>query len=95
MGKQIFKDPNGKDSVSIEECVLDKKIEDYSSRSERIPNVDKNYVDLGIQFKLAQLINSKNVSFKNEIPYNTPDNPWTRNIDKFLTRAIFINFSFY
>ena len=33
MGKQIFKDPNGKDSVSIEECVLDKKIEDYSSRS--------------------------------------------------------------
>ena len=53
MGKQIFKDPNGKDSVSIEECVLDKKIEDYSSRSERIPNVDKNYVDLGTQYKLA------------------------------------------
>ncbi len=34
-------------------------------------------------------------SLKNEIPNNTPDNPWTRNIDKFLTRAIFINFSFY
>jgi hypothetical protein len=34
-------------------------------------------------------------SLKNEIPNNTPDNPWTRNVDKFLTRAIFINFSFY
>ena len=34
-------------------------------------------------------------SIKNEIPENTPDNPWTRNIDKFFTRAIFINFSFY
>ena len=34
-------------------------------------------------------------SLKNEIPENTPDNTWTRNIDKFFTRAIFINFSFY
>jgi cobaltochelatase CobS len=68
MGKQIFKDPNGKDSVSIEECVLDKKIEDYSSRSERIPNVDKNYVDLGTQYKLAQIIQSKQKTFNNEIP---------------------------
>ena len=30
MAKQLFKDPNGKDNVSIEECVLDKKIEDLS-----------------------------------------------------------------
>ena len=29
MAKQLFKDPNGKDNVSIEECVLDKKIEDF------------------------------------------------------------------
>ena len=34
-------------------------------------------------------------AYTNEIPKNTPDNPWTRNIDKFLTRAVFINFSFY
>lgn len=26
MAKQLFKDPNGKDNVSIEECVLDKKL---------------------------------------------------------------------
>ena len=54
--------------VELDECKLSKSIEDFEGRSERIPNIDKNYVDLGIQFRLAQLINSKNVSFKNEIP---------------------------
>ncbi len=54
MAKQLFKDPNGKDNVSIEECVLDKKIEDFESRSERIPTVDENYVDLGTQYKLGK-----------------------------------------
>ena len=53
----------------------------------------------GIDFYLQYFKFSPSIrgvfSFKNEIPYNTPDNPWTRNIDKFLTRAIFINFSFY
>ena len=53
----------------------------------------------GVDFYLRYFKFSPSVrgvfSLKNEIPDNTPDNPWTRNIDKFFTRAIFINFSFY
>ena len=53
----------------------------------------------GVDFYLRYFKFSPSVrgvfSLKNEIPNNTPDNPWTRNIDKFLTRAVFINFSFY
>ena len=53
----------------------------------------------GVDFYLQYFKFSPSVrgifSIKNEIPNNTPDNPWTRNIDKFLTRAIFIYFSFY
>ena len=53
----------------------------------------------GVDFYLRYFKFSPSVrgvfSLKNEIPENTPDNPWTRNIDKFFTRAIFINFSFY
>ena len=53
----------------------------------------------GVDFYLRYFKFSPSVrgvfSLKNEIPNNTPDNPWTRNIDKFLTRAIFINLSFY
>ena len=53
----------------------------------------------GIDFYLQYFKFSPSIrgvfSLKNEIPNNTPDNPWTRNIDKFLTRAVFINFSFY
>jgi len=41
---------------------------DPNARSERIPNVDKNYVDLGTQYKLAQIIQSKQKTFNNEIP---------------------------
>ena len=68
MAKKEFTNPINNETVELDECKLSKSIEDYEGRAERIPNVDKNYVDLGIQFKLAQLINSKNVSFKNEIP---------------------------
>ena len=68
MAKKEFTDPINNEKVDLDECKLSKSIEDYEGRAERIPNIDKNYVDLGIQFRLAQLINSKNVSFKNEIP---------------------------
>ena len=68
MSKNEFTNPIYNEKVDLDECKLSKSIEDYEGRAERIPNIDKNYVDLGIQFKLAQLINSKNVSFKNEIP---------------------------
>ena len=68
MVKKEFTNPINNEKVELDECKLDKSIEDYEGRVERIPNIDKNYVDLGIQYRLAQLINSKNVSFKNEIP---------------------------
>ena len=68
MAKKEFTNPINNEKVELDECKLSKSIEDYEGRAERIPNIDKNYVDLGIQFRLAQLMNSKNVSFKNEIP---------------------------
>ena len=68
MAKKEFTNPINNEKVELDECKLSKSIEDFEGRAERIPNIDKNYVDLGIQFRLAQLINSKNVSFKNEIP---------------------------
>jgi hypothetical protein len=68
MAKKEFTNPINNEKVELDECKLVKSIEDYEGRVERIPNIDKNYVDLGIQYRLAQLINSKNVSFKNEIP---------------------------
>lgn len=68
MAKKEFTNPINEEKVELDECKLTKSIEDYEGRVERIPNIDKNYVDLGIQYKLAKLINSKNVSFKNEIP---------------------------
>ena len=68
MVKKEFTNPLNNEKVELDECKLIKSLEDYEGRVERIPNIDKNYVDLGIQFRLAQLINSKNVSFKNEIP---------------------------
>ena len=68
MAKKEFTNPINNEKVELDECKLSKSIEDYEGRAERIPNIDKNYVDLGIQFRLAQLINSKNESFKNEVP---------------------------
>ena len=69
MGKKKFVNPdNEKQSVEIEECKLDKKQDDFESRSNRIPEVDEFYVDLGMQYRLAQVMNSKSKSFKNEIP---------------------------
>ena len=68
MAKQLFTDPNGKDKLSLEECNLDKSLLDIESRTQRIPKVDKNYVDLGTQYKLAKIIESKQGTFNNEIP---------------------------
>ena len=60
MGKKKFVNPdNEKKSVEIEECKLDKKQDDFDSRSNRIPEVDEFYVDLGMQYRLAQVMNYK------------------------------------
>ena len=69
MSLQQFNNPEGKKGlVELDECTLSKTISDYESRKNRIPLVDKYYVDLGIQYRLAQLIDSKINAFKNDIP---------------------------
>ena len=53
----------------------------------------------GIDFYLRYFKFSPSIrgvfSIKNELPENIPKNPWTENIDKMFTRAVFINLSFY
>lgn len=69
MALQKFKNPDNKSGVvELNECKLTKTISDYESRINRIPMVDEFYVDLGIQYRLAQLIDSKINAFKNDIP---------------------------
>ena len=68
MVKKQFINPISNDKVELGECKLPKSLNDYEGRIERIPIYDQNYVDLGIQYRLAKLINAKNESFKNEIP---------------------------
>jgi MoxR-like ATPase len=69
MALQKFKNPDNKlGVVELNECKLTKTISDYESRINRIPMVDEFYVDLGIQYRLAQLIDSKINAFKNDIP---------------------------
>lgn len=57
-----------KSYIELNECVLDKKIDDYESRLNRIPEIDDYYVDLGTQFRLAQVMEAKLNAFKNELP---------------------------
>ena len=57
-----------KNYIELNECVLDKKIDDYESRLNRVPEIDDYYVDLGTQFRLAQVMEAKLNAFKNELP---------------------------
>ena len=69
MAMQKFENPDSKSGVvELNECKLLKTTADYESRVNRIPIIDKFYVDLGIQYRLAQLIDSKINAFKNDIP---------------------------
>ena len=68
MATKKFINNESNEAVELNECKLTKSLNDYEARVKRIPIIDKNYVDLGIQFKLAQLIDSKIESFNNEIP---------------------------
>jgi len=68
MATKKFINNESNEAVELNECKLTKSLNDYEARVKRIPIIDKNYVDLGIQFKLAQLIDSKIESFSNEIP---------------------------
>ena len=64
-----FENPSKqKNYIELNECVLDKKIDDYESRINRVPEIDDYYVDLGTQFRLAQVMEAKLNAFKNEVP---------------------------
>jgi MoxR-like ATPase len=64
-----FENPSKQKSyIELNECVLDKKIDDYESRLNRVPETDDYYVDLGTQFRLAQVMEAKLNAFKNELP---------------------------
>ena len=64
-----FENPSKqKHYIELNECVLDKKIDDYESRLNRVPEIDDYYVDLGTQFRLAQVMEAKLNAFKNELP---------------------------
>jgi len=54
--------------IELNECVVDKKFEDYESRLNRVPEIDNYYVDFGTQFRLAQVMEAKLNSFKNKLP---------------------------
>ena len=57
-----------KNYIELNECVVDKKLDDYESRLNRVPEIDDYYVDLGTQFRLAQVMEAKLNAFKNELP---------------------------
>jgi len=57
-----------KNFIELNECVVDKKLEDYESRLNRIPEIDNYYVDFGTQYRLAQVLETKLNAFKNELP---------------------------
>ena len=64
-----FENPSKqKNYIELNECVVDKKLDDYESRLNRVPEIDDYYVDLGTQFRLAQVIEAKLNAFKNELP---------------------------
>lgn len=64
-----FENPSKQKSyIELNECVLDKKLEDYESRLNRVPEIDNYYVDFGTQFRLAQVMEAKLNAFKNELP---------------------------
>ena len=64
-----FENPSKqKNYIELNECVLDKKIDDYESRLNRVPEIDDYYVDLGTQFRLAQVMEAKLNAFNNELP---------------------------
>ena len=64
-----FENPSKqKNYIELNECVLDKKTDDYESRLNRVPEIDDYYVDLGTQFRLAQVMEAKLNAFKNELP---------------------------
>ena len=87
-------------STSINLNEIEGTLANYGLENFKLEKINFYYeLAFGVDFYLRYFKFSPSVrgdfSIKNEIPKNTPENPWTKNIDKFFTRAIFINFSFY
>ena len=87
-------------STSLNLGNVDNNLESYGFVNNHFNNTNFYYeLSFGIDFYLRYFKFSPSIrgvfSVRNEKKKNIPDNPWTGYVDKFFTRAIFINFSFY
>ena len=87
-------------STSINLGKIEGSFENYSMENFNLKKIGFYYeLAFGIDFYLRYFKFSPSLrgvfSIKNELPENIPKNPWTGNIDKMFTRAVFINLSFY
>ena len=87
-------------STSFDLGNIKNNLESYGIISDHFTKINFYYeLAFGIDFYLRYFKFSPSLrgvfSLKNEKKKNIPNNPWTGYSDKFFTRAIFINFSFY
>ena len=87
-------------STSLNLGNIENNLESYGIVNNHFNKVNFYYeLSFGIDFYLRYFKFSPSVrgvfSLKNEKKKKIPDNPWTGYVNKFFTRAIFINFSFY
>jgi hypothetical protein len=87
-------------STSLNLGKIEGSFENYLIESLNFADVGFYYeLGFGIDFYLRYFKFSPSLrgvfSIKNELPKNIPKNPWTGNIDRMFTRAVFINLSFY
>lgn len=87
-------------STSINLGKIEGSFENYSMENFNLKKIGFYYeLAFGIDFYLRYFKFSPSLrgvfSIKNELPENIPKNPWTGNVDKMFTRAVFINLSFY
>ena len=87
-------------AASINLSEIESTLENYSIDNFGFARFNMFYeLSFGIDFYLRYFKFSPSIrgifSFKNELPDGIPDNPWTGNLKKMFTRAVFINLSFY
>lgn len=87
-------------STSLNLGKIESSFENYLIENLNFADVGFFYeLGFGIDFYLRYFKFSPSIrgvfSIKNELPENIPKNPWTGNIDKMFTRAVFINLSFF
>ena len=87
-------------SASINLSELESTLENYSINNFEFSKFNIYYeLSFGIDFYLRYFKFSPSIrgifGLNNELSDGVPDNPWTGNIKKLMTRAIFINLSFY